>query len=263
MSTHPCISYWFGRLGNNIQQISNAIYFCRLNRINFSLPPHDSIDHFRAELGKDAYLSSRFFFFNGNNPDFRCNEHRLNDERGQICREFILPNLRTKPAEPFDDGTLVLHVRSGDIFCVGHANKLYVQNPLWYYEELVARFDRAIVVTDTTNEARLNPVISCLRKNPKVTLQSSSVEHDFAVLLAAKHLASSGVGTFAVAAALCSRNITDFYCSTLYHWSHLNPTMLFNTNVSVHMTHVKNYTRVGAWTGTDEQIQLMLSHKKA
>ena len=35
---------WFGRTGNNIQSISNAIYFCRLKGFNFHSPPNSFIE---------------------------------------------------------------------------------------------------------------------------------------------------------------------------------------------------------------------------
>lgn len=263
MSTTPCITYWFGRLGNNIQQISNAIYFCRYHKINFYLPPHELINHFKIEFGKDAYITSRFFFFNGNNIDFKCNEYHLNDARKSICEEYILPNLKFQPVDILSDSTLVLHIRSGDIFSRTHVNKLYVQNPLSYYHDLINndKFTEVLIVTDTTEENGLNPVIPHLAKNKKVRIQSESVEKDFATLLSAKHLASSGVGTFVLAAAMCSKNITDFYCSTIYHWEQLNPTMLYNSNIQLHIKHIKNYIKVGDWVCSPEQIELMLNHK--
>ena len=53
--------------------------------------------------------------------------------------------------------------------------------------------------------------------------------------MSAKNLALSGVGTFAMAAALCSSNIENLFTTDLLLTEHLNYTMLFNTDVEVHV----------------------------
>ena len=52
-------------------------------------------------------------------------------------------------------------------------------------------------------------------KIDKVKIQSSTVADDFATLMSAKNVALSGVGTFAMAAALCSTQIKNLYTTDL------------------------------------------------
>jgi len=159
---------------------------------------------------------------------------------------------------PFDEDTLVIHIRSGDIF-IDNPHRLYVQNPLWYYEEIIKDYSKVILVTEKDSN---NPVVMELVKNPKVKVQASTIEEDFATLLRAKNLVSSGVSTFSAAAALCSKNIQNFYCSNIYLTEHLNPTMLYNTDINIIMTNIKNYIRIGEWKNTYEQRMLMINHKR-
>jgi hypothetical protein len=73
-------------------------------------------------------------------------------------------------------------------------------------------------------------------------------------------LATSGVGTFAIAAALCSENITDLHFTNVYSKSHLNPEMLFDTDIKLNYTHLEGYIPVGEWENSDEQRSFILSY---
>jgi hypothetical protein len=261
-NSSPCITNWFGRLGNNIQQISNAIYYCQKNNINFTCPKHEHINSFSIDFGKDTYLSNRFFFFNGNSKDFNCIEWEVNSRRKNICEQYILPNIKIQPKEIVGDDTIVIHIRSGDIFRPGGWHKLYTQNPLWYFQNIINKYEKTIIVTDIKDPNLLNPVIPHLVQNKKVTIQSQTVQDDFATLLSARNLCCSGVGTFCVAAALCSNNLKKFYSSTIYWPEQLNPTMLYHCNIDIEITHIKNYIKVGEWVNSPEQVDLIINHKQ-
>ena len=74
----------------------------------------------------------------------------------------------------------------------------------------------------------------------------------------AENLATSGVGTFPIAAALCSSKLKNLYYSDIYFNHHLNPELVRNVN------HVRfrfgNYLKLGShWEGTDNQKNLMVS----
>jgi len=210
MSILYTISNWYGRLGNNIQQICNGIIFSEINDSGFFTPPHELIDQIMIK-------------------------------------------------DPFDEDTLVIHIRSGDIFAHEHNPPHdYVPNPLVYYLNLIEEYEKVIVVTEPDN---YNPIIDELRKNNKVTIQSSNVSDDFSTLLRAKNLASSGVGTFAVAAALCSNNIKKFYCTNLYLDEHLNPEMLYETDISVYMMELNEYINLKEWKNNEEQCKCILEYK--
>ena len=134
----------------------------------------------------------------------------------------------------------------------------YVPNPLDFYRQLLDSFDKALVVTEPDE---YNPVVEELKRHSKVTVQSLSVAEDFATLMGAKNVASSGVGTFAVAAALCSQRIERFYCTNVSISEHLNWHMLVGNEVEVHCMDLDNYIKPGEWRNTDEQRQFILDYK--
>jgi hypothetical protein len=90
------------------------------------------------------------------------------------------------------------------------------------------------------------------------------VEDDFATLMSAKNLALSGVGTFAIASALCSNpTLQNLFTTDLLLTEHLNYSMLFNSNVNVHVMELENYLPVFpcSWKNTEEQRKFILEYK--
>jgi hypothetical protein len=63
------IPRWFGRLGNNIQQLSNGIYFCEKNGIHFTSPDQPMIKAIDINFGSNEYkispTSHNWFYFFG------------------------------------------------------------------------------------------------------------------------------------------------------------------------------------------------------
>jgi len=252
----PIINFWFGRLGNNIQQLSNAIFYSQNNNVNFSSPMHPFIKCFSIINGKEDDFSSRFFFYNGSQKDFECDEELLNKARRDICLKYITPNLNISFEKPFSDDTLVIHLRSGDVF-ISNPPSTYTQNPLSFYKKIIKNFKKIIIVSEDNK----HPLLQELLKEENVSYQSSSISDDFSTLIRAKHLATSGVGTFSIAAALCSINLKKLYCSDIFCNEHLNPTMLLNSDIEVEMYNISNYIKIGDWKNTVEQRKIMLEHE--
>ena len=218
------ITQYTGRLGNNIQQICNGILYSLYNNEGFLGPDHELIHPIIIGTQDEPVEAKCFFFY----ETFHLDIDYVYCNIKSIAQKHVLPKFKFKIQEPFDDDTIVIHIRSGDIFDIigacPYAN--YVPNPLVYYLKLIKRFKKTIIVTENDN---FNPVVEILKTKSDIVFQSSTVANDFATLLRAKNLASSGVGTFAVAAALCSSNLKTFHCSNLYLKEHLNPEMLMRS----------------------------------
>ncbi len=269
------ISHWSGRLGNNIQQIANCIMFAEKNGDSFFQQlDHDIIRKFILNFGVDGdsqEYSGRFYSWE---PLVHCEKGILEggNEIGlpkeyvyqnihRVCKEYISPNLKLSQKEIIGDGTIVMHLRSGDNYHrIFDPPTNYIPNQWIYYLNLIESFDKCILITEPDKE---NPIIHELMKIDKVQIQSSSVADDFATLMSAKNLALSGVGTFAMAAALCSNNIQNLFTTDLLLTEHLNYSMLFNTNVNVHVMELENYLPVFpcSWKNTEEQRKFILEYR--
>ena len=108
------------------------------------------------------------------------------------------------------------------------------------------------------------PIVHELKKIDKVQIQSSTVADDFATLMSAENVALSGVGTFAMAYIdLCSNQLKNLYTTDLLLTEHLNYTMLYNTNVDVHVMELPDYLSVFpcSWKNTEEQRKFILEYR--
>lgn len=253
------ISNWYGRFGNNIQQICNGILYSSLTEDAFKSIDHELINQVTFNYMEQKNVKcNRFFYYNTTNKDFDIDIDYLYSNIGKIAKEYVTPNFKFNVEQCFDDSTLVIHIRSGDIFQIEfNPPHVYTPNPLQYYLNLIEKYDKIIVVTEPDD---YNPIINELKKIKKVTIQSKSVAEDFSTLLRSKNIATSGTGTFAVAAALCSTNIKNFYCSNLYLNEHLNPEMIISSGITVHMMNLNNYIKTNEWTNSTEQRKFILEY---
>jgi len=269
------VSHWSGRLGNNIQQVANCIMFAEQRNDSFVQHlDHSIIDKFNLDFGseKDSQqYSGRFYcweplvhcekgVFEGENEIGISKEHVYKNIR-RVCKERIAPHLKLPESEIIENDTIVMHLRSGDNYHrIFDPPTNYIPNPLIYYLNLIDSFDKCILITEPDRE---NPIIHELMKIDKVQIQSSTVEEDFATLMNAKNVALSGVGTFAMAAAMCSHNIKNLYTTDLLLTEHLNYSMLFNTEVKVHVMELENYLPVFpcSWKNTEEQRKFILEYR--
>ena len=253
------ISHWYGRLGNNIQQCAVGVMTAYKFETNFESIDHDIIKKFYYLNGERYDESeSKFFYWEGPYQEVDIPSDFIYRSMRKTCKDYIFPQLRV-PRVVVADDTLVIHIRSGDVFDKGVSNpSQYAPNPLYFYTTLLEGFNKAIVVTEPDSH---NPVVQELKRHPKVTVQSLSVAEDFATLLAAKHLANSGVGTFAVAAALCSHKIENFYCSDIAISENLYYYLLVGTDVKVYLMELPNWIRPGEWKNSDEQRRMIIDYK--
>ena len=269
------VSHWSGRVGNNIQQTANAIMLAEATKNTFTQSlDHEILDKFSIKFGENQDSGTGRFYtwepivncgnktLDGGNEIGVGKDHVYSNMR-RICKEYIYPHLKVPELEPFDDDTLVIHIRGGDIIAHEYpvdAPHNYVQNPLSYYLALIEDFENVIIVAEKENN---NPVVPELRKIDRLKFQSLSIAEDYATLLAAKNLATGGVGTFAVSAALCSKNIKNLYASNVYLTEHLNCSMLYGTDVTVYEVELQGYIPVYpcSWLNDSEQRKLMLEYQ--
>ena len=93
------IYQWCGRFGNNIQQISNAIFFCKENSLNFQSPDNEVINSFSVNFGENLCNPGLYFFhipskLGSGIPDYTTGDITLLYKvRRDICKEYIYTNL--------------------------------------------------------------------------------------------------------------------------------------------------------------------------
>jgi len=267
------VSHWSGRLGNNIQQVANCIMAAEKHGGVFEQTlDHDIISKFVIPFGEaDTNASGRFYswealthcekgIYEGGNEIGVGVEHVYrNMER--ICKVHVAPYLMLPHKPTLGDDTIVMHLRSGDNYHrIFDPPTNYIPNPLIFYLNLIESYDKCILITEQDRE---NPIVHELSKIDKVQIQSSTVADDFTTLMNAENVALSGVGTFAMAAALCSTTLKNLYTTDLLLTEHLNYTMLYKTSVDVNVMELDNYLPVFpcSWKNTEEQRKFILNYR--
>ena len=270
------VSHWSGRLGNNIQQIANCIMAAEKYKSTFRQKlDHDIISkydvNFEELLASDWSGEGRYYswealthcekgIYEGGNETGLGVEYIYRNMR-KTCQKHIAPNLKLPQKDTIGDDTIVMHLRSGDNYHrIFDPPTNYIPNPLIFYLNLIESYDKCILITEQDRE---NPIVHELSKIDKVQIQSSTVEDDFATLMNAENVALSGVGTFAMAAALCSTTLKNLYTTDLLLTEHLNYTMLYKTSVDVNVMELDNYLPVFpcSWKNTEEQRKFILNYR--
>lgn len=149
----------------------------------------------------------------------------------------------------------VLHLRGGDTIPPKNLN--HISNPISYYFWLKKFYKEIIIIHEPST---LNPVIEEIHKifDVKKTI-SSSLKDDFSLIANSKNVATSGVGTFAIAACLFNPILQNLFYSDAYLNEHLNPNFI-SSNVNKHCYELgrKFYTK---WNSCSPRDRLKLVYK--
>lgn len=230
------------------------------------MAPHPFIDNIELHFGEERKPGnmdkwSYFYYFNGPECDFPdIDIDKLNNNRRQVCQHLIFPYLKLDTnnilAKPFDEETLVIHLRSGDAYNNPHPN--FIQNPLMYYAQLVEMYGpKNIYVLSEDRNCPIN--IFFLRLN--IPIHVLDEKESYTTLLKAKNLASSGSGSYVISAALCSPNLKRYYCTDIWFENSLNASML-KEHVEVYCMPIDSnkYIKKGEWNSSVETLNKLLTY---
>jgi hypothetical protein len=200
---------WYGRLGNNILQLSHAmaIAIAHKHNIKFNVKNHLFFDiivinnYFDKYNNNNEVITDKYnYYYTDRNAILQKVYTENIDERNQILKKaFLIKNINK-----LNENDLVIHIRSGDIFS-STPHPMYVPPPLSYYVKEINKFNYEkihIICEDT-----LNPVVNELLKLYKnSSYEKNSLEKDIRIILGTKNILYS-VGTFIPALLMLSDNI--------------------------------------------------------
>lgn len=244
------INSWNGRLGNNIQQLINALSLATYYKHNIKIPKHkffniDLITEFFEKYEKNplTIMDERNFFKN-KHTDFHYSS-MLDMAKNNIKKEEIKNILREafkiKNIEKLDKEDLIIHIRSGDILGVNpHPN--YVPPPLDYYVNEIKKYKykKIIIVCEDT----INPVVNKLLELYENSVHNiNSLEEDIKIILGATNVIAS-FGSFV---------------PNLLYLSNNNKKM---SPMCYSLEEYKDYYKImEPWKKTKEQVDYILSYK--
>ncbi len=285
----PC-----GRLGNNIQQVLVGFIHCKvlggriiacpelkaiLSTINFDISKSkyssgDTVSECECSLITDLSFfsySEYALFLNRHHERY---SHGMDPKRSSLIGKSVINAQMQEAARELrscqvgDDrsgfskavleriqeaATIVIHLRSGDVSDLQH--KTYLPNPLSYYRWLREAYSKCVIVTEIDAPHFLLPNIRDLFLDSLLVSQSAA--KDFSVLRHCRNLATSGVGTFPIAAALLNDSLINIYYSDLYLREHLNPEHLRSESLMKHCFFTQDYFSRWMSSSIDERKRLI------
>ena len=150
----------FGRFGNNVKQLLNAMVVCQekgyklklgsryRRNIDWLFNVDEMVENFNKTINWTKSKSPnliRFYYVRseiGRVPNSR--------DHFTFSEKFLIPFIKIK-LTPKDSDTLYIHIRSGDIFKDnGGVNPEYVQPPLSYFTKIIKETDypKIIIITE-------------------------------------------------------------------------------------------------------------------
>ena len=230
------ISSWYGRFGNNIIQLSKALYYCETNDLReLIFPRHPMLKTTRIILEHNKGVSNTVDVFYHTDCDASFDELR------SVSLKY-LPYILNLQIEQKD--LIVGHIRGGDIFNSNpHPN--YIPPPLDYYTSL----NPDIIISEDNK----NPCVAMLPN-----IQRDTLTKDLETLLSAREIVA-GNSTFSLIPFFVSKHLEKIHVPRelvdhMKRATKLLPSEMFT------IYHFPGYIS-GRWSNTKEQRDLILSYK--
>lgn len=209
---------WYGRLGNNIIQLSNIIDIALLYKHNIifkSTHPFfdlDIISKYFSKYDNEKILTNNDnFFYKPRNPYYKEISEITDKEKEKLLQEkseILKDAFKIKDVDKLDENHLVIYIRSGDVFkCNPHS--YYIPPPLSYYTKYIdkGKYEKIIIVSEDNK----NPVVNKLLELYDNSIwEINKLEKDIKILLGAANIIQS-VGTMVPSLMLLSDNIQICY----------------------------------------------------
>ena len=238
----------YGRLGNNIIQLSNMIHIAiaykhnikfnvKINFFDLSI-----IEKYFNNYDNNEIITDKHNFFYKDKLPFSSEIFEKNiEERNKLLKKAFLINDINK----LHENDLVIHIRSGDIFISNpHCN--YVPPPLSYYIREINKYNYEKIYIIC--EDNVNPVVNQLLKLYKNAIyEKNNLEKDIRIILGATNIMYS-IGSFIPQLMLLSDNIKFIH----------NP---FNHENKEYNKIVEDYYKImHPWKNTIEQRKYILTY---
>jgi hypothetical protein len=266
----------FGRFGNNVIQLLQAIHIARkikteriyigeVNIGNLTVP----FRHAGLELIPSVTPEAQELVLTGHFYHRFCFGHLFSDFddklRLAIMADYIRPMMAGVCVDAAGSSDVLhIHIRSGDIFENSGNHTGYVQPPLAYYAQVIRHaalnfcISKVVLVFEDKKNPCVDALVNYLSLSPlRFETHSGCMHDDLRVLASARHMAV-GITSFAPLIGLIFNNLL-----TIYGFRILPFRSLFNAQC-VRSFVVKDvagqYIHSGEWHNTKEQRRRMLQY---
>jgi hypothetical protein len=238
---------YLGRFGNFLGGLMNVFWFAYLQDfhiITFETPSFNVYGYKPIKLGKYCLRGSNqvndgevhSMFSNGRDILSLYNPFRYTNilpyyELREMGHKYVcnIMDLNIHENKTCDDFTLVMHMRSEDIFEGHEMVDLYVQPPFAFYKDILQsneQFKHIVIVSSPDFNNPCIPLIKTLCQNLdlRLTLVSKSVKDDFETLANCQNLVIS-TSTFSLYASMLSKQLERLFVFKTPNFYHNIPTL--------------------------------------
>jgi len=250
------------RLGNSIIQIKNAIQIALFYNYNIILPQHPMWNTTYIIINptvtaKDEKIIDKHNFYQPHLIEhIDQNVFKLNKEKTcNLLRYYCKLHTTTS----LDKNSILLHIRSGDIFKDGGTHADYLPPPLSYYVNILKQneYKTIYLVCEDTK----NPVIDqLLQLYPNIIFKLQNLEDDINLILNAPNIVMS-IGSFIPSLLLFSDSIKTLYIPSHNYYLFRNHDLFIYNIDAIHIVDIsKYYAILGPWKNTVIQRNLLLTY---
>jgi len=218
------LNNWQGMLGNTLLQTYNCILIAIDKKYNIRLPDPKDNHKFSnyskyynkrdiilyPETSKEEIKNRYNFYYQKWLPDYTECFNKNHEQAIKILKELLV--FSEEDVIYSEDDTLVIHMRSGDIF-TNCPHPKYVPPPLEFYTKIINKKEYKNYIICTQNGR--NPCLKPLEKMENVKWSGGELLKDIKLIMGAKHLVF-GVGSFVPALLMLSKNIKKIYVPSNY-----------------------------------------------
>ena len=251
---------WYGRLGNNLLQLAQALYLAELTQNEVAIPAVSHFNRtfwdFRAGTEACQLVKADEFFFSRVCPSALNKSAFTVARKRQVLQTHVLPSF-TIPIGDHPD-SVVLHIRSGDVFSDPTPHPDYTQPPFAFYKHVLGLPElkrlKIILCTEDTG----NPVVNLVKKYYRTRIiEVKTLESAISAILGAKRLIL-GQSSFSELLGMMAPNLEAVYIpfclarEDIYVQHNVQ-----GWGVPGYCFEYDNYTRLDEWANTSEQRELM------
>ena len=251
---------WYGRLGNNIIQVVNMLHIALFHKYNIELPYHFMLSKQRIEIFEEGkvikYIIDKNYYFirkkikDINSECFKENKEKIRKIMKDLFR-VDYENILKK-----DKNSLVIHIRSGDIFFKRPSNPNYIMPPLSYYTNIIDKYKNCSLYLVAEDE--VNPCVTkLLAKYPQMKYKSNFLKDDIEIILGSKNIVCS-YGSFVLGLLLLNDNIEKIYYPSYQNHTYLLDYLPKIKHFKIDLQNYKDL--IGKWKNTKKQQELMIDY---
>lgn len=204
------IKSWFGRVGNNMIQVTNAVFVAGiLGKPTVRLPsaagPISDIFALPASIAIEASPEAQNIVCSDETQGttyfyVKCNV--TESQRAQVLNKYVFPHLKQTAQiacareASNTQRELVVHLRSGDLLDATHRQSAFA--PCVFFQKVIAdfAFERVRLVTEPDLRHPCLGPLTNTSNNYETIVQAKSVAEDGCAIAHARHLALGAVSTF-------------------------------------------------------------------